>query len=274
MIWQTTGAQLLSLNSPLFYLSPHLNPDAPARGGVPVLFPQFADKGPLQKHGYARNMPWTLDKDEKNENTHLAQFSLDVSKTTWPTWPYAARLELKIEHRFGPNAKVDQATLNESLDMTLQITNTGDQPFEFTGGLHPYFAIENPVQFKLNGLAGCPIVDKLDPALRYESTTDSATGPISGQTRGPVINGTEIERLYLKAMPVSIEGSSLGTLSLSTTGFTNWMVWNPGVELAKTIADLPDGDWASFVCVEPVIADHPLRLNLGQTFNGSLRVEW
>jgi glucose-6-phosphate 1-epimerase len=29
------------------------------RGGIPIVFPQFGD-GTLQKHGFARNLPWEL----------------------------------------------------------------------------------------------------------------------------------------------------------------------------------------------------------------------
>jgi glucose-6-phosphate 1-epimerase len=259
MIWQSTGAQLLSLDSPVFYLSPLLKPESPARGGVPVLFPQFADKGPLQKHGYARNMPWVLDREVLLDHAHLVQFCLEVSKTTWPAWPYAARLELKIDHQFQKIAF--GKSLTRSLEMSLAVRNTGEEPFEFTGGLHPYFAISKPEQFKLNGLEGCPIIDKLNSTLYYEST------------EGPALNGDELERLYLKAPPVRIEGGPLGTLVLCTTGFNNWMVWNPGVELAKTIADLPNEDWARFVCVEPVIVDKPVHLQVGETFTGTMRVE-
>ena len=44
------------------YLSPKALFDGktPIRGGVPVCFPQFADQGPLPKHGFARKRLWTL----------------------------------------------------------------------------------------------------------------------------------------------------------------------------------------------------------------------
>lgn len=250
MIWQSTGAQLLGLDAPLFYLSPQVQTNKPARGGVPVLFPQFADRGPLQKHGYARNVPWVLDREEHTDSTHLLNFSLNVSTNTWPEWPYAACLELRVSAGIG------------SLDMTLRVVNTGEVPFEFTGGLHPYFAISDPMQFKLTGLDGCSLVDKLDTTLQNESAL------------GPRLTGAELERLYLNAPAVQLEGSPLGTVDLSTTGFTNWMVWNPGADLAKSIADLPNEDWRRFVCVEPVIADTPLSLEAGEVFAGTLSCRW
>ena len=49
-----------------FYLSPSSSyaAVAPIRGGVPVIFPQFSGQGPLQRHGFARNMVWELVQTE------------------------------------------------------------------------------------------------------------------------------------------------------------------------------------------------------------------
>ena len=33
----------------------------PIRGGIPVVFPQFADSGPLVKHGWLRTTRWEVD---------------------------------------------------------------------------------------------------------------------------------------------------------------------------------------------------------------------
>ena len=57
------GAQVLSWVSDgreRLFLSPRsaLDGSAPIRGGVPVCWPQFNQRGDLPKHGFARHLPW------------------------------------------------------------------------------------------------------------------------------------------------------------------------------------------------------------------------
>ena len=61
------GAQVVSWRAAgtggeQLYLSPRsAYADGTAiRGGVPVVFPQFSDRGPLVRHGFARSRPWRL----------------------------------------------------------------------------------------------------------------------------------------------------------------------------------------------------------------------
>ena len=56
------------------YLSPksEFTAGQAIRGGVPVCFPQFAARGPLPKHGFARTRPWQLVSAEQGEHDALA----------------------------------------------------------------------------------------------------------------------------------------------------------------------------------------------------------
>lgn len=38
-----------------------LGPGSAIRGGIPVIFPQFGDRGVLRKHGFARLLDWSFD---------------------------------------------------------------------------------------------------------------------------------------------------------------------------------------------------------------------
>src|SRR5689334_2681230 len=62
------------------------------RGGVPVIFPQFSDLGPLPKHGFARTRPWAVARRAPN----AAAFSFGDDDATRAVWPHAFAAELSV----------------------------------------------------------------------------------------------------------------------------------------------------------------------------------
>src|SRR6218665_3269405 len=56
------------------------------RGGVPVIFPQFAARGPLPRHGFARSKPWQLVSAEQGEDDALAVLRLADDASTRSVW--------------------------------------------------------------------------------------------------------------------------------------------------------------------------------------------
>jgi glucose-6-phosphate 1-epimerase len=268
------GAQVLQASlattAGIFYLSPlSVGPPgagsapSPARGGVPVLFPRFADVGPtprlpqlpgvptlpaLPKHGFARSAHWRLLEDTAAPGTQRLRYGLDIAPQDYPSWPHAARLTLQVE------AETD------TLVLTLQVSNTGRETFSWTGGLHPYFAVPDVLSSSLCGLAGLALQDRYDTALRTQPPGDL------GWTEQP------FERLYDACPPLTLDAGSY-SLRLSATGFDQWMVWNPGEAGARALADLPAGDWRRFVCVEPVRVARPIKLEPGETFAGTLCIQ-
>jgi glucose-6-phosphate 1-epimerase len=78
------------------------------------------------------------------------------------------------------------------------------------------------------------------------------------------------EKLF-DAAPNMIIKDKQHRLAISTTGFKQWMIWNPGK--SHDLADLPEDAWRSFLCVEPVIVSSPNRLNPGEVFIGEMSVD-
>lgn len=246
------GAQILDIGAafadPLFYVSPVAAPaDTPVRGGVPVLFPQFADTGPLQKHGFVRNRRWTLTESMASATMATVRYGLTISEDDVAAWPHRAELEL--------SAHLTPSTL----DIALKIRNSGTRAFAWTGGLHPYFAVSELTACALAGLSDCAVRDRYAPR-RTRETAAQVTW-----------DGTSCERLYDSVAPLTLQ-SPEATWQLAATGFDQWMIWNPGRDGAKDFADLPAADWQKFVCIEPVCVDRPVALATGESFSGTLTI--
>ncbi len=257
LLHRNPGAQVLQAGwnqlASVFYLSPlslgepGASP-APARGGVPVLFPQFADTGPLPKHGLVRTVAWRLLADKILPGLQQVHYELDIAPTDNANWPYAARLSLLVESRPG------------ELTFALQVHNTGCDAFNWSGGLHPYFAVQDVLTSSATGLAGLAVQDRYDADLHYQPPG------VLGWTEQP------FERLYDASPPLMLDTGGY-SLRLSARGFDQWMVWNPGKEGAQALADLPAADWQHFVCVEPVCVARPVVLAPGETFQGQLHIQ-
>jgi glucose-6-phosphate 1-epimerase len=245
---QVLQARLGNAGDP-FYCSPLAERfEGPARGGVPVLFPQFAEYGPLLKHGFARNREWTLLEHGADAARERLHYVLEITPDDFPGWPHATRLELEVLAR------------ESRVDFGFTVLNTGNDEFSFTGGLHPYFAVDDLLQVRVEGLQGLAASDRYQPGFTRQDE--------------PVLQFGEaiFERLYDGCPAVTLaEGSR--RLRLSASGFDQWMVWNPGREEAQKLKDLPDGDWRKFICIEPVRVKNPVMLRPGEKFSGNFLVE-
>jgi glucose-6-phosphate 1-epimerase len=249
--YSRVGAQLLQANingMPLLYLSSSSdNAQHTLRGGIPVLFPQFADRGPLKKHGFARDLSWLLLEESYHADGKILVFQLQLQEGDQPDWPHSAKLVLTTQ--LTPNA----------LKMYLQVRNLGSTQFAWTGGMHPYLHTADLRESQLFGLQGTVVQDRYDPS-RTTETKSAITW-----------NGDEFERLYDSQARLRLQTPS-HAIELSMTGFDQWMVWNPGATGAQALKDLPDQDWKRFVCIEPVRVSRPSVLRPGEMFEGGLEM--
>lgn len=234
------GAQILSAKTSditeLLYASPlSVAVDKPVRGGVPVLFPQFANHGSFEKHGFARSRPWKLLRrwQEIDHCGVLYELELPIGAATG--WLHEASLEL--EACLVPNA----------LRIALRVTNLGAHSMPWTGGLHPYWRIGSLEDAYLVGLAG------VTDGLRFDEVG--------------------IEQLYSNNGPLHFNAGT-HTIELQANGFSEWMVWNPGRNGAHNFADLPPNDWQKFICIEPVCVSQEVVLAPGEIFEGVLLAQW
>jgi glucose-6-phosphate 1-epimerase len=241
------GAQILQVKlgiNELLYLSPlgQIGTKQTLRGGIPVLFPQFGNFGNLKKHGFVRDLNWKLVNEENNQNDLFVEYEYVIAKDHFLDWKHSAKLNLKA------------SVINNVFNIIIQILNIGDSSFEFTGGLHPYFKINSRSAIKINGLESSSFEDTF-PEIRFELSSDRV-----------------IERLYFTNNDIFFNNGS-DNLVIKSKGFESWMIWNPGMDMAKALNDLPDDDWNKFICIEPIVKNNAILLKPNEMFKGELAVE-
>lgn len=199
------------------------------RGGVPICFPQFGKKGDLRQHGFARNMPWKVDKSfESPSNGSAVRFILEnTEETLSSSWPFQFYLAYTVFLSEDGN----------SLVIDVDVTNKDGRSFPFTMALHSYFACD-PEKTSLPDFEN---VDYMD------SVHENSEGP--GKQKGPTTFGKEVDRVYMNTPDVWTIPSA--NLVLRKTNLPDAVVWNPYVDKSAGMSDLPDDGWKHFVCVEP-----------------------
>jgi glucose-6-phosphate 1-epimerase len=203
------------------------------RGGVPVIFPQFAERGSGMRHGFARVSTWRVIDSGEQDGAAFAVLGLnqgDLTPQLTAAWLHAFELTLRVSVR------------DAELAMTLEVRNTGDRPFPFAAALHTYHLVEDVEAVRIDGVQAetLAITDKLDVVF------ERIAGPITFD------NGAD-------------------KLLLQQSGFTDAVVWNPGAADAAALADLEDEEYRRFVCIEPALLGQNM-LEPGGSWRGEYRI--
>lgn len=215
------------------------------RGGIPVIFPQFAAEGPLPRHGFARTADWTLA-DHGHEGTDaIANFTFADSDTTRAIWPASFVATLTV--RVG----------GDRLTVTLAVENTGAEPFAFTSALHTYLRVDNVHDAELVGLHGSRYRESGAPtSLAFES--DEVIH----------VHGA-LDRVYVDARSPLTLREPRRSMRIEQKGFVDVVVWNPGAERATALADMEPGGELRMLCVEAAAVQVPIELRGGRRWTAS-----
>lgn len=210
------------------------------RGGVPVIFPQFGGTGPL-RHGFARVLNWSLVDATESQ----ARFALESSQATLERWPHHFRLEMTY-----------QLTPNRLL-MTLCVTNTGSDAFQFTCALHTYLRISDLGETTVLGLHNRSYHDEVTRTSLVDSDQELRFSGL-------------VDRVYagVARTGVSLQ-SGAGMMDVVSKGFEDLVVWNPGAAAAASLPDLHPSGYREFVCIESAMIQNPPRLSPWENWSGS-----
>jgi len=216
----------------------------PIRGGIPVVFPQFADSGPLPKHGWLRTSQWHL---ATTGDPAEARFFVEDDDATRDLWPHPYRAELSV--------RIDQQTLQ----VQLVITNTGAEAFSFTSALHTYLSVQDVTRAFVSGLEGAEYIDKTD---RRRVKRDAAPElEMAGET----------DRVYVDAPRALwlVSSDDKRSIEITSTAFPDVVIWNPGRETSRRLPDMADDDYTRMICIEAAVAQKPHTLAPLETWTGS-----
>lgn len=237
--------------SEMLYLSPRSSygGSSAVRGGVPVVFPQFSARGPLPRHGFARNRPWTLLEQSQRGRNAFAVFGLtddDATRAIWPQ-PFSLELTVSIEVR--------------RIEIELAVINTGETNLSFHAALHTYLRCNDVIKTQLEGL-----MDR--------NYLDQTNGEERNQWVDVVTVAKELDRIYFNAPAGPLTLRELGRrLQISQAGFADTVVWNPGPERCAQLADMPADGWAEMMCVEAAQIGEAVTLSPGEEWAGMQTLE-
>lgn len=200
--------------------------------GIPVCWPQFGNRfdKSLPQHGFARLLVFevrgTVYSEDKTEIT-LGIRSNDETKKLW-------------NHEFDLEYKV---SVSMKLNLTLVTKNTGKEPFDFSGGFHPYFLVRDRNGVTVKGLDGCSYVDASGGEI------------VEGMQEGDVAMTKGYDHIF--SMPSApkheyaiLDSGLRRAIAIVSSGNTKAIVWNPDTEYV--VDDHQPDDWKRFLCVEPV----------------------
>src|SRR6516225_201315 len=199
------------------------------RGGIPICFPWFrakADDPKAPAHGFVRIKSWRLESIVEDQPGVCVSMSIGSDEQTRRWWPAEFRLVYRVV--FGPE-----------LTLELTCTNIGKTDLRFEEALHTYNRVADVANVRLQGLDAVQFLDNTDSNrakvqhgdVTIALTTDNAF--IGTQSDVDLIDPGLRRHIRLK------KANSLTTV-----------VWNPWREGAARLADLADGEWTQFLCVE------------------------
>jgi glucose-6-phosphate 1-epimerase len=217
------------------------------RGGIPICFPQFNQRGDLPKHGFVRNWPWALLAAALGDAPSRLSFGLSADESTRAIWPADFEARLRVD------------LLPAQLCVTLEVRNLGTQALRFTGALHSYLAVSDIAQVRLSGLGGQKEWDSR--ADMHQTAADSL------QCVGP------FDRVYsAPSAPMHLD-DPLGGLEISNSeGWGDCVVWNPGAAGCAVMSDMTPDAYVHMLCVEAAQVFEPITIAAGGHWSGGQRL--
>ena len=222
------------------------------RGGVPIIFPQFGERGSGRRHGFARNSLWRLACAEIVQHEAVARYVLDRRDTAPEDWEHAFALAYEVRVAGG------------QLSLALTVSNPSPVAWACHAALHTYLQVGDLASVALQGLENLNYLDQTQDGRAFV------------QAPAPLRFTGEIDRIYADvSAPLLLtesggnsEPAGTRAVRIAQEGFRDTVVWNPGAEKAAALRDLSPGGQTRFVCVEGAAVLQAIALAPGASWTG------
>jgi len=227
------GGQVLSWQpknqQPIFWLSKkaEFKVGKAIRGGIPLCWPWF---GPniqagenIGNHGFARQRNWQLGAVALTETEVKITLKL-TGENEHDLWP--DKYELTQELIFS-----------DSFKQQLMINNLTEQPIMYSAALHSYFAVSHPNCVTVDSLSPVKFDDKINQKSSCQDNLMHCIGPIDR-----VYHSTKDQMI--------IDQHWQRKIIVSSSNCQQWVLWNPGKEIAESMPDIHQGGENEYVCLE------------------------
>jgi glucose-6-phosphate 1-epimerase len=207
------------------------------RGGIPVVFPCFgapthAEHSRLSQHGFARNEVWTYDS---------VVMDTDIGVSVRLRLEPSEKVKAVYDRQFELIYVVSLAEHQLSTD--LHVKNNSSGPLEFQALFHTYIRAPSS-QVSISPLNGLQYFDKTESDEKAKETAKT-------ETRSGVNVLKFTDSIYQDAPQEYKVQWPGGGLEVRSKELKDVVVWNPQAEAGGKLADMEEGGWEHFVCVEP-----------------------
>lgn len=203
------------------------------RGGIPLCWPWFGPNLDEQgnnggNHGFARTKRWQLVSHEiTDENvTIVLELNGENEHILWPS-------KFKL---------LQTLVFSKTFSQQLAITNLSSKTVKFSSALHSYFKVSNPKKVQVPQLVDSVFDDKITEKKQQKDQIENCLGPI--------------DRIYYCSdEQVVIDQGLQRKITIESNHCQQWVLWNPGQEIAKNMSDIHAGGEYEFVCLEAANTD-------------------
>ncbi|KAL3844516.1 hypothetical protein ACJIZ3_001919 [Penstemon smallii] len=260
------GGQVLSWKNErdeeLLFTSNKANfkPPAAVRGGIPICFPQFGNRGSLEQHGFARNRTWIIEDNppplqsfadsSSSDKAAFIDLLLKPSDDDLKIWPHSFEFRLRV-----------LLSVDGYLTLISRIRNVNCKPFSFSFAYHTYFSVSDISEVRVEGLETLDYLDNLCNRERFTEQGDALTFE------------SEVDRVYLSSSDAVavFDHEKKRTFVIKKEGLPDIVVWNPWEKKSRVITDFGDEEYKQMLCVDAANIEKPITLKPGEEWTG--RVE-